>query len=107
MNPCDFLLLGSFLAFGSGCQRSKRTLLETAPMNARPELIEASRQSGGGGQPMRNPFSWARGATNHSSGSTLFGITATLGFSLRKCDASSGVVVVTRSACAAMYSESM
>ena len=49
-----FLLGGFLLAFGSGCQQSK--LLETAPMNARPELIAASRQSGASGRAMQNPY---------------------------------------------------
>ena len=40
------LLLGGFLlVFGPGCQRSKRTLLETAPMNARSGPIAGSRQN--------------------------------------------------------------
>jgi mono/diheme cytochrome c family protein len=42
---CFLLLGGVFLAFGPGCQRSKRTLLETAPMNARSEPIAGSRHN--------------------------------------------------------------
>ena len=39
-----FLVLAGFLlAFGSGCQRSRRTLSETAPMNARAEPMAGSR----------------------------------------------------------------
>ena len=48
------VLAGCLLAFGSGCQQSK--LLETAPMNARSDLIAASRQSGAGDRPMQNPY---------------------------------------------------
>ena len=51
-----FLLAGFLLVFGSGCQRSKRTLVETAPMSARPEMIAGARQSGAGDRPMRNPL---------------------------------------------------
>ena len=51
-----FLLAGFLLAFGAGCQRSKRTLLETAPMNASPEPIAGARQSGAGDRPTRNPY---------------------------------------------------
>ena len=40
------LLLGGFLlVFGSGCHRSKRALLETAPMNASSEPIAGPRQN--------------------------------------------------------------
>ena len=49
-----FLLGGLLLAFGSGCQQSK--LLETAPMNARPEPIAGARQSGASDRVMRNPY---------------------------------------------------
>ncbi|SRR5258706_452692 len=43
---CVLLLGGVFLAASPGCQRSKRTLLETAPMSAKPQ----------GGRPARNPY---------------------------------------------------
>ena len=39
------LLGGLLLVFGSGCHRSKRTLLETAPMDASPEPIAGPRQN--------------------------------------------------------------
>jgi cytochrome c oxidase cbb3-type subunit III len=42
---CLLLLGGVLVAVGSGCQRSKRTLLETAPMNGRPEPIVGSRHN--------------------------------------------------------------
>src|SRR5437016_2552232 len=52
-----FLVLAGFLlAFGSGCQRSKRTLYETAPMSASSEPIAGSRLSGASDRPMRNPY---------------------------------------------------
>ena len=40
---CFLLLAGFLVAFGSGCQRSRRTLSETAPMNARAEPMAGSR----------------------------------------------------------------
>src|SRR5437762_1073467 len=40
------------LAFGSGCQRSRRTLHETAPMNA----AARPRRSGTSNPPMSNPY---------------------------------------------------
>jgi cytochrome c oxidase cbb3-type subunit 3 len=49
------LLLGSgllLLAFGSGCQRSRRTLHETAQMNA----AAGPQGSGTSDRPMRNPY---------------------------------------------------
>jgi cytochrome c oxidase cbb3-type subunit 3 len=45
------LLTGVLLAFDSGCQRSRRTLRETAPMNA-----VAGGRVGVSDQPMRNPY---------------------------------------------------
>lgn len=50
--PCFLLLAGVLLAFDSGCQRSKRTLLETAPMNT----SSGSRESGASNRPTRNPY---------------------------------------------------
>ena len=56
-HPRCLLLVGGFLlVFGSGCQRSRRTLYETAPMNARAEPIAASRQSDGSGRVTQNPY---------------------------------------------------
>jgi cytochrome c oxidase cbb3-type subunit III len=49
------LLAGFLLTCGSGCQRSKRTLLETAPMSARSEPIAGGR-SGANNRPTRNPY---------------------------------------------------
>src|SRR5437763_1884105 len=39
---CVLLLGGILLAFGSGCQRSRRTLYETAPMNAKAEPLRVT-----------------------------------------------------------------
>ena len=48
-----FLLVGAvLLVFDSGCQRSRRTLHETAPMNG----LAGVRQSGASGAPTRNPY---------------------------------------------------
>ena len=47
---------GVLLAFGSGCQRSKRTLYETAPMNARAESMAGSREPDASHRVRRNPY---------------------------------------------------
>src|SRR5437773_8058004 len=50
----SLLVGGVLLAFGSGCQRSGRTLSETAPMNARAGSMAGSRQPGPTGT--HNPY---------------------------------------------------
>ena len=53
---CVLLVNGFLLAFGSGCQRSRRTLYETAPMNARAEPLAVSRRSDANGGATQNPY---------------------------------------------------
>ena len=52
---CVLLVSGFLLAFGLGCESSKRALYETAPMSARAGSMAGSRQPGGSGV-TQNPY---------------------------------------------------